>query len=119
MDEAGPAAQRQSLALAPLRLGHGLMVHRPALPFAWLFLAAELAGERAAMAVLRPAGYGRIILVSSTGGLHGDVGLSAYAARAAPSANRSPRPSPTRFYCGFWVARVRLPSLGTIHALAR
>jgi NAD(P)-dependent dehydrogenase (short-subunit alcohol dehydrogenase family) len=35
---------------------------------------------RAAVAVMRPAGYGRIILVSSTGGLHGDVGLSAYAA---------------------------------------
>jgi len=35
---------------------------------------------RAAMAVMRPAGYGRIILVASTGGLHGDAGLSAYAA---------------------------------------
>jgi NAD(P)-dependent dehydrogenase (short-subunit alcohol dehydrogenase family) len=35
---------------------------------------------RAAMAVMRPAGFGRIILVASTGGLHGDVGLSAYAA---------------------------------------
>jgi hypothetical protein len=35
---------------------------------------------RAAVAVMRPAGYGRIILVGSTGGLHGDVGLSAYAA---------------------------------------
>ena len=35
---------------------------------------------RAAMSVMRPAGYGRIILVASTGGLHGDVGLSAYAA---------------------------------------
>jgi NAD(P)-dependent dehydrogenase (short-subunit alcohol dehydrogenase family) len=29
---------------------------------------------------MRPAGYGRIILVASTGGLHGDVGLPAYAA---------------------------------------
>ena len=35
---------------------------------------------RAALAVMRPAGYGRIILVASAGGLHGDVGLSAYAA---------------------------------------
>ena len=35
---------------------------------------------RAAMAVMRPAGYGRIILVGSTGGLHGDAGFSAYAA---------------------------------------
>ena len=26
---------------------------------------------------MRPAGYGRIILVASTGGLHGDIGLSA------------------------------------------
>ena len=38
------------------------------------------AADPAAMAVMRPAGYGRIILVGSTGGLHGDVGLSAYAA---------------------------------------
>jgi len=35
---------------------------------------------RAAMAVMRPAGFGRIILVASAGGLHGDIGLSAYAA---------------------------------------
>ena len=35
---------------------------------------------RAAMTVMRQANYGRIILVSSTGGLHGDIGLSAYAA---------------------------------------
>jgi NAD(P)-dependent dehydrogenase (short-subunit alcohol dehydrogenase family) len=35
---------------------------------------------RAALAVMRPAGFGRIILVASTGGLHGDVGLAAYAA---------------------------------------
>ncbi len=35
---------------------------------------------RAAVKVMRPAGYGRIILVASTGGLHGDIGLSAYAA---------------------------------------
>jgi NAD(P)-dependent dehydrogenase (short-subunit alcohol dehydrogenase family) len=35
---------------------------------------------RAAMAVMRPARYGRVVLVASAGGLHGDVGLSAYAA---------------------------------------
>jgi len=35
---------------------------------------------RAAMAVMRPAGYGRIVLVASTSGLYGDIGLSAYAA---------------------------------------
>jgi len=34
---------------------------------------------RSAVAVMRAAGYGRIILVGSTGGLHGDVGLAAYA----------------------------------------
>jgi NAD(P)-dependent dehydrogenase (short-subunit alcohol dehydrogenase family) len=47
-------------------------------------VAAEIAtagGEAvAAMAVMRPVGYGRIIMVASIGGLHGDVGLSAYAA---------------------------------------
>lgn len=35
---------------------------------------------RAATSVMRAAGYGRIVIVASTGGLHGDVGLSAYAA---------------------------------------
>ena len=47
-------------------------------------LAVNLQGStrlaRAAMAVMRPASYGRIILVASTGGLHSYVGLSAYAA---------------------------------------
>ena len=33
---------------------------------------------RAAMRVMRPAGYGRIILVASTGGLHADVGDHGY-----------------------------------------
>ena len=42
--------------------------------------AGQRPAARAAMAVMRPAGYGRIILVGSTGGLHGDVGFSAYAA---------------------------------------
>jgi hypothetical protein len=37
------------------------------------------------MTVMRPAGYGRIILVASAGGLHGDVGLSAYVAIRAAS----------------------------------
>ena len=38
-----------------------------------------------------PAGYGRIILVGSTGGLHGDAGLSAYAASIGrrPAAERA------------------------------
>ena len=35
---------------------------------------------RAAMAVMRRAGYGRIVMVASTGGLHGLIGESAYAA---------------------------------------
>jgi NAD(P)-dependent dehydrogenase (short-subunit alcohol dehydrogenase family) len=42
------------------------------------FGAARLA--KAAMAVMRPAGYGRIVLVSSTGGFHGVIGEGAYAA---------------------------------------
>jgi NAD(P)-dependent dehydrogenase (short-subunit alcohol dehydrogenase family) len=36
---------------------------------------------RAAMSVMRRAGYGRIVMVASTAGLHGLVGESAYAAR--------------------------------------
>ena len=65
-------------------IGVGGMFHRqPAGQFDEV-LAINLQGSirlaRAAIAVMRPAGDGRIILVASTGGLHGDVGLSAYAA---------------------------------------
>jgi NAD(P)-dependent dehydrogenase (short-subunit alcohol dehydrogenase family) len=65
-------------------VGGGGMFHRQPAEIFEEVLAINLLGSirlaRAAMAVMRPAGYGRIILVASTGGLHGDVGLSAYAA---------------------------------------
>ena len=43
------------------------------------------------------AGYGRIILVASTGGLHGDVGLSAYAASKGGLLAESGRGEPKEF----------------------
>jgi len=65
-------------------IGVGGMFHRQPAEVFDEVLAVNLLGSirlaRAAMAVMRPAGYGRIILVASTGGLHGDIGLSAYAA---------------------------------------
>ncbi|MGO8888163.1 MAG: SDR family NAD(P)-dependent oxidoreductase [Streptosporangiaceae bacterium] len=75
---------RLDICVANAAIGAGGMFHKqPAGQFDEV-LAINLQGSirlaRAAMAVMRPAGYGRIILVSSTGGLHGDVGLSAYAA---------------------------------------
>ena len=75
---------RLDICVANAAIGVGGMFHKqPAGQFDKV-LAINLQGSirlaRAAMAVMRPAGYGRIILVSFTGGLHGDVGLSAYAA---------------------------------------
>jgi NAD(P)-dependent dehydrogenase (short-subunit alcohol dehydrogenase family) len=75
---------RLDICVANAGIGVGGMFHKqPAAEFEEV-LAVNLLGSmwlaRAAMAVMRPAGYGRIILVASTGGLHGDVGLSAYAA---------------------------------------
>ena len=75
---------RLDICVANAGIGVGGMFHRqPASEFEEV-LAINLLGSirlaRAAMAVMRPAGYGRIILVASTGGLHGDIGLSAYAA---------------------------------------
>ena len=75
---------RLDICVANAAIGAGGMFHRqPAARFDEV-LEINLRGgirlARAAMAVMRPAGYGRIILVASTGGLHGDVGLSAYAA---------------------------------------
>ena len=75
---------RLDICVANAAIGVGGMFHKqPAEEFDQV-LAVNLQGSirlaRAAMAVMRPAGYGRIILVASTGGLHGDVGLSAYAA---------------------------------------
>ena len=75
---------RLDICVANAAIGAGGMFHKqPAAQFGEV-LEINLHGSvrlaRAAMAVMRPAGYGRIILVGSTGGLHGDVGLSAYAA---------------------------------------
>ena len=75
---------RLDICVANAAIGVGGMFHKqPAEQFDEV-LAVNLQGSirlaRAAMAVMRPAGYGRIILVASSGGLHGDVGLSAYAA---------------------------------------
>jgi NAD(P)-dependent dehydrogenase (short-subunit alcohol dehydrogenase family) len=75
---------RLDVCVANAGIGVGGMFHKqPADAFEEV-LAINLLGSirlaRAAMGVMRPAGYGRIILVASTGGLHGDVGLSAYAA---------------------------------------
>ena len=75
---------RLDICVANAAIGVGGMFHKqPAETFDEV-LAINLQGSirlaRAAMVVMRPAGYGRIILVASTGGLHGDVGLSAYAA---------------------------------------
>jgi len=65
-------------------VGAGGMFHKQAAEQFGEVLEINLHGSvrlaRAAMAVMRPAGFGRIILVASAGGLHGDVGLSAYAA---------------------------------------
>ena len=75
---------RLDICVANAAIGTAGMFHKqPAAQFGEV-LEINLHGSvrlaRAAMAVMRPAGYGRIILVASTGGLHGDVGLSAYAA---------------------------------------
>jgi len=72
---------RLDICVANAAIGPGGMFHKqPAAQFGEV-LEINLQGSvrlaRAAMAVMRPAGYGRIILVGSTGGLHGDVGLSA------------------------------------------
>jgi NAD(P)-dependent dehydrogenase (short-subunit alcohol dehydrogenase family) len=75
---------RLDICVANAAIGVGGMFHKqPAEQFDEVLLINLLGSirlARAAVAVMRPAGYGRIILVASTGGLHGDVGLSAYAA---------------------------------------
>ena len=75
---------RLDICVANAGIGVGGMFHRQPADVFEEVLAVNLLGSirlaRAAMAVMRPAGYGRIILVASTGGLHGDIGLSAYAA---------------------------------------
>jgi NAD(P)-dependent dehydrogenase (short-subunit alcohol dehydrogenase family) len=75
---------RLDICVANAAIGASGMFHKqPAEEFDEVLLI-NLVGSvrlaRAAVAVMRPAGYGRIILVASTGGLHGDIGLSAYAA---------------------------------------
>jgi len=75
---------RLDICVANAAIGTGGMFHKqPAGQFDEVLeinLGGSIRLARAAMAVMRPAGYGRIILVASTGGLHGDAGLSAYAA---------------------------------------
>jgi len=75
---------RLDICVANAGIGVAGMFHRQPAEVFEEVLAINLLGSirlaRAAMRVMRPAGYGRIILVASTGGLHGDVGLSAYAA---------------------------------------
>jgi NAD(P)-dependent dehydrogenase (short-subunit alcohol dehydrogenase family) len=75
---------RLDICVANAAVGTPGMFHKqPAAEFGEI-LEINLLGSarlaRAAMAVMRPAGFGRIILVSSGGGLHGDIGLAAYAA---------------------------------------
>ena len=75
---------RLDICVANAAIGPGGMFHKQSAAQFGEVLEINLQGSvrlaRAAMAVMRPAGYGRIILVGSTGGLHGDAGLSAYAA---------------------------------------
>ena len=75
---------RLDICVANAGIGVGGMFHKQSAADFEEVLAVNLLGSirlaRAAMRVMRPAGYGRIILVASTGGLHGDIGLSAYAA---------------------------------------
>ena len=75
---------RLDICVANAAIGTAGMFHRQTAAQFGEVLEINLHGSvrlaRAALAVMRPAGYGRIILVASTGGLHGDVGLSAYAA---------------------------------------
>ena len=85
---------RLDICVANAAVGTGGMFHKqPDAEFGEV-LEINLLGSarlaRAAMAVMRPAGFGRIILVASTGGLHGDVGLSAYAASKGGAAGPGP-----------------------------
>ena len=76
--------ERLDICVANAAIGPGGMFHKQDAAAFDEVLDVNLRGSvrlaRAAIAVMRPAGYGRIILVGSSGGLHGDVGLSAYAA---------------------------------------
>jgi NAD(P)-dependent dehydrogenase (short-subunit alcohol dehydrogenase family) len=92
---------RLDICVANAGIGAGGMFHRqPAAVFEEV-LAINLLGSirlaRAAMGGMRPAGYGRIILVTSAGGLHGDIGLSAYAASKGGLLAESGRGQPREF----------------------
>jgi len=75
---------RLDICVANAGIGTGGMFHKETDEAFETLIAINLLGAtrlaRAAMIVMRPADYGRIVLVASTGGLHADVGLSAYAA---------------------------------------
>jgi NAD(P)-dependent dehydrogenase (short-subunit alcohol dehydrogenase family) len=75
---------RVDICVVNAGVGTGGMFHKETDEAFETLLAINLLGAarlaRAAMIVMRPADYGRIVLVASTGGLYGDVGLSAYAA---------------------------------------
>lgn len=75
---------RLDICVVNAGVGTGGMFHKEADEEFEALLAINLLGAarlaRAATNVMRPAGYGRLVLVASTGGLYGDVGLSAYAA---------------------------------------
>ncbi len=75
---------RLDICVANAGVGTGGMFHKESDDEFEGLLSINLLGAarlaRAATIVMRPAGYGRIVLVASTGGLYGDVGLSAYAA---------------------------------------
>lgn len=72
---------RLDICVANAAIGVGGMFHRQLADQFDEVLDINLRGSirlaRATVSVMRPAGYGRIILVASTGGLHGDIGLSA------------------------------------------
>jgi NAD(P)-dependent dehydrogenase (short-subunit alcohol dehydrogenase family) len=75
---------RLDICVANAGIGPAAMFHRQSAEAFDQIIDVNLTGAvrlaRAATPVMRAASYGRIILVASSGGLHGDVGLSAYAA---------------------------------------
>lgn len=74
---------RLDICVANAGIGPAAMFHRQSAAAFDQVIDINLTGAvrlaRAATPVMRAASYGRIILVASTGGLHGDIGLSAYA----------------------------------------
>ncbi|MFZ1062656.1 MAG: SDR family NAD(P)-dependent oxidoreductase [Acidimicrobiales bacterium] len=74
---------RVDICVVNAGVGTGGMFHKETDDAFETLLAINLLGAarlaRAAMIVMRKAEYGRLVLVASTGGLHADIGLSAYA----------------------------------------